>query len=86
MNIYVGRLPYRMTEDQVQQTFEEFGRVSSCLIIKDKTTGASKGFGFVEMPDAHAGQAAINGLNGRDVMGQRLQVNEARPRTNIADQ
>ena len=86
MNLYVGTLPFRMTEDQLRQTFEEYGMVSSCLIIKDKVTGQSKGFGFVEMPDNSEAQAAIDGLNGREVMGRRLQVNEARPRTNIADE
>jgi RNA recognition motif-containing protein len=83
MNLYVGNLSYRMTEDQLQQVFEEFGQVSSCTIIKDKTTGQSKGFGFLEMPNDSEARAAIAGLNGKDVQGRKLQVNEARPRTNI---
>jgi RNA recognition motif-containing protein len=81
MNLYVGNLPYRMTEDQLRQTFEEFGQVASCTIIKDKVTGSSKGFGFLEMPEKTEAEAAINGLNNRELMGRKLNVNEARPRT-----
>jgi len=80
MNLYVGNLPYRITEDQLRETFEEFGKVSSCTIIKDKVTGQSKGFGFLEMPESSEAQAAIGGLNGRDLMGRKINVNEARPR------
>lgn len=80
MNLYVGNLPYRITEDQLRQAFEEFGRVSSCTIIKDKVTGQSKGFGFLEMPESSEAEAAINQLNGRDLMGRKINVNEARPR------
>ena len=80
MNLYVGNLPYRITEDQLKETFEEFGRVSSCTIIKDKVTGQSKGFGFLEMPESSEAQAAIGSLNGRDLMGRKINVNEARPR------
>src|SRR5689334_12233929 len=72
MNLYVGNLPYRITEDQLRQTFEEFGRVSSCTIIKDKVTGQSKGFGFLEMPESSEAEAAINNLNGRDLMGRKI--------------
>jgi RNA recognition motif-containing protein len=82
MNLYVGNLPYRITEDQLRETFEEFGRVSSCTIIKDKVTGQSKGFGFLEMAESSEAQAAIGGLNGRDLMGRKINVNEARPREN----
>jgi len=81
MNLYVGNLPYRMTEDQLKETFEEYGQVSSCTIIKDKVTGSSKGFGFLEMPERTEAEAAITGLNGRELMGRKLNVNEARPRT-----
>jgi len=84
MNLYVGNLPYRITEDQLKETFEEFGRVSSCTIIKDKVTGQSKGFGFLEMPESSEAQAAISSLNGRDLMGRKINVNEARPRENHA--
>lgn len=80
MNLYVGNLSYRLTEDELRQAFEEFGQVSSCTIIKDKMTGESKGFGFLEMPERSEAEAAINGLNGRDLKGRRLNVNEARPR------
>ncbi|HEY2291671.1 MAG TPA: RNA-binding protein [Thermoanaerobaculia bacterium] len=82
MNLYVGNLPYRITEDQLRAAFEEFGRVSSCTIIKDKVTGQSKGFGFLEMPESSEAEAAINNLNGRDLMGRKINVNEARPREN----
>ena len=81
MNLYVGNLPYRITEDELKQTFEEFGQVASCTIIKDKVTGSSKGFGFLEMPERNEAEAAIGGLNGRELMGRKLNVNEARPRT-----
>ena len=81
MNLYVGNLPYRLTEDQLKETFEEFGQVSSCTIIKDKVTGSSKGFGFLEMPERSEAEAAIGALNGREMMGRKLNVNEARPRT-----
>ena len=80
MNLYVGNLPYRMTEDQLRQEFEQYGQVSSCTIIMDKATGQSKGFGFLEMPAREEAEAAITGLNGREIQGRRLNVNEARPR------
>jgi len=84
MNLYVGNLPYRISEDQLRSTFEEFGSVSSCTIIKDKVTGQSKGFGFLEMPERTEAEAAISNLNGRDLMGRKINVNEARPRENRA--
>lgn len=77
MNIYVSNIPFRMREDELETLFAEFGEVSSCKIIKDKITKRSRGFGFVEMEN---GQAAIDGLNGREVMGLALRVNEARPK------
>src|SRR5436305_7696797 len=80
MNLYVGNLPYRITEDQLKSAFEEFGNVSSCTIIKDKVTGQSKGFGFLEMPERSEAEAAISNLNGHDLMGRKINVNEARPR------
>jgi cold-inducible RNA-binding protein len=80
MNLYVGNLSYRLTEDALREVFEEFGQVTSCTIIKDKMTGQSKGFGFLEMPEQSEAEAAIAGLNGRDVQGRKLNVNEARPR------
>src|SRR5262245_47645369 len=80
MNLYVGNLSYRLSEDELRQAFEEFGRVASCTIIKNKLTGESKGFGFLEMPERPEAEAAISGLNGRELKGRKLNVNEARPR------
>lgn len=80
MNLYVGNLSYRLSEDQLREAFEEFGTVSSCTIIKDKVTGQSKGFGFLEMPEQSEAQAAISNLNGRELQGRKINVNEARPR------
>ena len=80
MNIYVGNLSYEATEDDLRQAFEAFGQVASVTIIKDKFTGESRGFGFVEMPTQAEAQAAIAGLNGKDVKGRTLNINEARPR------
>jgi len=81
MNIYVGNLSYELTEDDLRQAFEQFGRVSSVSILKDRYTGQSRGFGFVEMPAKAEAQAAIEGLNGKDLKGRALKVNEARPRS-----
>lgn len=80
MNIYVGNLSYRMTEDELHQAFAEFGEVTSAKIITDRDTGQSKGFGFVEMPNQSEAEAAISALNETDVQGRNLRVNEARPR------
>jgi RNA recognition motif-containing protein len=80
MNIYVGNLSYRLTEDQLREGFEEYGQVTSCTIITDKMTGQSKGFGFIEMPDDNEARTAIGMMNGRDFHGRKMQVNEARPR------
>jgi RNA recognition motif-containing protein len=80
MNLYVGNLPYRITEDQLREAFEEFGSVASCTIIKDRATGQSKGFGFLEMPERSEAEVAISSMNGRDLMGRKINVNEARPR------
>ena len=81
MNIYVGNLSYEVTEQELQQAFEAFGQVESVNIIKDNYSGRSKGFGFVEMPDKANAQSAINELNGKELKGRTLNVNEARPRT-----
>ena len=81
MNIYIGNLSYEVTEEDLQQAFEAFGQVESVNIIKDKFTGRSKGFGFVEMPDKANAQSAINDLNGKELKGRTLNVNEARPRS-----
>ena len=81
MNIYVGNVSYNVTEEDLKQAFEGFGQVTSVSIIKDKFSGQSKGFGFVEMPVKEEAQAAIGGLNGKELKGRKLNVNEARPRT-----
>jgi RNA recognition motif-containing protein len=81
MNIYVGNLSYSVTEEDLQQAFEAFGQVASTSIIKDKFSGQSKGFGFVEMPVKGEAQAAIEGINGNELKGRTLNVNEARPRS-----
>jgi RNA recognition motif-containing protein len=80
MNIYVGGLSYDATEADLQAAFEAFGAVASVNIIKDQFSGQSRGFGFVEMPTASEAQAAISGLNGQELRGRTLNVNEARPR------
>ena len=81
MNIYVGNLSGDVGDDDLRQAFEAFGQVASVTVIKDKFSGESRGFGFVEMPSKNEAQAAIEGLNGTDLKGQSLNVNEARPRT-----
>jgi RNA recognition motif-containing protein len=81
MNIYVGNLSREVSEQDLRQAFEAFGRVASATIIKDKFSGASRGFGFVEMPARSEAQAAIVGLNGQELKGRTLTVNEARPRS-----
>lgn len=80
MKIYVGNLSHDVTEDDLKQTFEAFGEVVSANVIKDKFTGESRGFGFVEMSSQEEGQKAIEDLNGQDLKGRNLNVNEARPR------
>lgn len=80
MNIYVGNLAHEATEDDLRQAFEAFGEVTSAKIITDKFTGAHRGFGFVEMPNNPEAQSAINGLDGSDLKGRSMKVNEARPR------
>jgi RNA recognition motif-containing protein len=80
MNIYVGNLPYSMDDNELRSAFSEFGAVQSASVVKDKFTGRSRGFGFVEMPDAAAGNQAIEAMNGRNMGGRPLVVNEARPR------
>lgn len=81
MKIYVGNLSYSMSEDSLRLKFEEFGGVESVSIIKDRDTGRSKGFGFIEMHEKDAGDRAIAELNGTEFEGRRITVNEARPRT-----
>jgi len=80
MNIYVGNLAFELAEEELRQAFEEFGEVSSAKLITDKFSGKPRGFGFVEMPDDSQGNAAIAGLDGKDVKGRALRVSQARPR------
>jgi cold-inducible RNA-binding protein len=81
MKIYVGNLSQEVTEEDLRTALGQFGQVESVSIIKDKYTGQSKGFGFVEMASKAEGQSAIEGLNGKELKGKALNVNEARPRT-----
>ena len=80
INIYVGNLPYSMTDGELEDLFTEFGAVQSAKVIFDRDTQRSKGFGFVEMEDNEAGQTAIDQMNDHPVEGRPLRVNEARPR------
>lgn len=82
MNIYVGNLSFDATDETIKQAFESFGEVTSARVIKDKYTGRSRGFGFVEMPTQSQAQTAIKSLNGKDVLGKQISVNEARARAN----
>ena len=81
MNLYVGNLSYQMTDDELRAAFEPYGEVSSAKIIRDRETGRSKGFGFVEMPVDSEGEEAIRQLDNAEVSGRNLKVNQARPRT-----
>lgn len=78
--LYVGNLSYNVRDDDLQQTFAQFGTVSSAKVMMDRETGRSKGFGFVEMGSDAEAQSAINGMNGQQMDGRALVVNEARPR------
>ncbi|MDZ7616074.1 MAG: RNA-binding protein [Patescibacteria group bacterium] len=78
--LYVGNLSYDTTDSDLRQLFEEYGTVESAQVIMDRETGRSKGFGFVEMPTDGEAQAAIDALNGQEVNGRALTVNEAKPR------
>lgn len=80
MDIYVGNLAYAVTEDDLRAAFSAHGTVASARLVKDRDTGSSKGFGFVEMPNAPEAQAAIDALNGKDLKGRNLTVNQARPK------
>ena len=81
MNIYVGNLSRELTEEDLRQAFETFGQVTSAKIITDRYSGVSRGFAFVEMAARAEAQAAITGLNGKELKGRTLTVNEARPRS-----
>ncbi|MBW7864732.1 MAG: RNA-binding protein [Candidatus Hydrogenedentes bacterium] len=80
MNIFVGNLSFNTNEDNLRAAFEAYGQVSSARIITDRETGRSRGFAFVEMPSSSEAQAAISGLDGRDMDGRNLKVNEAKPK------
>jgi cold-inducible RNA-binding protein len=81
MNIYVGNLSRQASEEDLRPLFEPFGKIMSINIIKDKFTGESRGFGFVEMSKKSEGEAAIEALNGKDLLGQAITANEARPKS-----
>jgi len=80
MNIYVGNLSYRMGDKEVEAIFAEFGAVKSAKVIMDRETGKSKGFAFVEVEDVSVGNSAIEALNGKEIEGRTLRVNEAKPK------
>jgi len=80
VNIFVGNLAFSATDHDLRQLFEQYGVVDTINVITDRDTGRSKGFGFVEMPDSAASQAAIQGLDGKELEGRTLTVNEAKPR------
>ena len=80
MNIYVGNLSFEVTDDDLRQAFEAFGAVESAAVIMDKFSGRSRGFGFIEMSTSDEATAAISGLDGSDLKGRNLKVNEAKPR------
>ena len=81
MNIYIGNLSYNVSEDELGKASRSFGQVEAVKIIRDKYSGQSKGFGFVEMPSAEEAQSAITDLNGKQLNGRTLKVNEARHRS-----
>ena len=80
MNIYVGNLSYSLDESELREAFAAFGEVSSVKVLMDQETGRSRGFGFVEMPNQDEAEAAVAEINGKEVGGRALRVNEARPR------
>jgi len=82
MNIYVGNLSRQTTEDDLRQAFEAFGQVESVNIVKDRFSGESRGFGFVSMPSKDESQKAVEEMNGKDLMGRTINVEEGRPRVN----
>jgi len=80
MNIYIGNLAYGVTEDEITDLFKEYGDVVSVNVIKDRDTGNSKGFGFVEMENQEGAEKAIKELDGNDIKGRKIKVNQARPK------
>ncbi|NTU51322.1 MAG: RNA-binding protein, partial [Candidatus Aminicenantes bacterium] len=81
MNIYVGNLPGTVNENDLREVFQAFGEVEKTAVIKDKFSGESRGFGFVEMPNKAEAEKAISLVNGKDLKGRTAKVNEAKPRT-----
>lgn len=81
MKIYVGNLPYGVSDSELAELFAEFGEVADATLIKDRQTGESKGFGFVEMPDNSQADQAIKALNDTNLKGRDIKVNQARPRS-----
>ena len=80
MNIYVGNLPWSISDDELRDLFTEFGEVSSANVIMDKFSGRSKGFGFVEMSNESDAESALEALNEKEIDGRNLRVNQAKPR------
>lgn len=80
INIYVGNLSFKTTDNELRELFAAFGEVAYAAVIRERDSSRSKGFGFVEMPDEQAAKAAIEAMNGKEVGGRNLRVNEARPR------
>ena len=85
MNIYVGNLPYSVDDEELKNTFSSFGQVDKASVITDKYSGRSKGFGFVEMSDQSAAEEAIKALDGSEMQGRNIRVNQARPKGDRAD-
>jgi len=81
MNIYVGNLAREVTDEDLREAFEAFGQVNSATVIKDRFSGESRGFGFVEIPSKNEAQTAITEMNGKELKGRVVNVNEARPKT-----
>jgi cold-inducible RNA-binding protein len=79
MKLFIGKLPYRLSEEELRGLFEEFGALKSCKIVIDRELNRSKGFGFVEFESKESGEAAIKEMDGKEVMGREIVVNEARP-------
>ena len=80
MNIYVGNLPFEVTDDILQDAFAEYGEIASAKVITHRESGRSRGFGFVEMPNANEAESAIQAMNGKDYQGRALTVNESQPK------
>jgi len=85
MNLYVGNLLFDVTEGELKELFAPFGQVTEVRLIMDKFSGKSKGFGFIEMPSKEEAEKAIEGLNGKDIKGRAMTVNEAKPKTDRGD-